>query len=120
MYDDRIKLENLKGEILTAVDIFNGDEIILTTQSGRRVKIFHEQDCCESVGIEGPEGDWTPLLGKVLLECRHESEQFEREYGTETKTTLTFRVDDTTVVSKWIGESNGYYSEEVHIEELRG
>ena len=120
MHEDRIKLEDLAGETLTAVDIFDGDEIILTTQSGRRVKIFHDQDCCESVGIEGPEGDWTPLLGKVLLECKQESESFVRAYGTGTKTTLTFRVDDATVVSRWIGESNGYYSEEVHIAELRG
>ena len=121
-WKDRIELEDLDGEVLTHIDVDSddkkGDQILLTTQSGRQIRIYHEQDCCEHVRIEGTDGEWRELYGKPILEAVHEEDGGEWEGGTCTRTTLTFRVDSATVISRWFGESNGYYSEAVNIEDI--
>lgn len=120
-YSDRIGIESLVGEVLTHIDD-GGDVIMLTTKSGRIIRIHHDQDCCESVSIEDTKGNWHDLIGKVIIEA---SEDVQKqgdpppEYPDSwTRTTLTFKVDGATVISRWIGESNGYYSESVDIEDL--
>lgn len=122
-YDNRIELDSLVGEVLTHIDVSeSNEEIRLTTQSGRIILIYHDQDCCESVKIEDTEGDWHSLIGKVLIETK--KEEYPQgdpppEYPDSwTRTVLKFRVDDATVISRWIGESNGYYSESVDIEDI--
>jgi len=124
-YRDEIKIESLVGEVLTHIDVDEVENIILlTTKSGRQIKIFHDQDCCESVSIETTEGNWDKLVGKVIEEARQDEfynlDPKPGEYAESwTRTNLIFRVNDQTVISKWIGESNGYYSESVNIEEFR-
>ena len=122
-YSDRCEIDVLVGEVLTHIDTDEEDnEIMLTTQSGKVIKIFHDQDCCETVAIEDTEGDWHRLVGKVIIEASKDEEPQgdpPPEYPDSwTRTTLKFRVDDATVISRWIGESNGYYSESVDIEDL--
>ncbi|WP_417737245.1 hypothetical protein [Rosistilla oblonga] len=105
--------------MLTHIDTDEkNNEIMLTTESGKVIKIFHDQDCCETVAIEDAEGEWHKLFGKVLVEASRDEKQSECDYGSKTETTLKFRVDGATVISRWIGESNGYYSESVDIEEV--
>jgi hypothetical protein len=112
-------IDSLVGETLSFIDIDDdNNEILLTTESGRQIKIFHQQDCCESVFIDSTDGDWNELLGKVLIEVTKDVVSDETECETSTHTKLIFRVNDATVVSRWIGYSNGYYSEDVDIEEL--
>jgi hypothetical protein len=92
---------------------------MLTTASGRKIWIHHDQDCCESVRIEDTQGNWHELIGKVIVEASEDVRSSgPRCSESWTRTTLTFRVDGATVISRWIGESNGYYSESVDIEEL--
>lgn len=114
---------DLVGEVLKYVDVDErGNEIILTTESGRRFIIYHDQECCETVKIEDTQGNWHELVGKVITEATHravEREDPPPEYPDSwTRTTLTFRVDGATVITRWIGESNGYYSEDVDIAEI--
>lgn len=117
-----VELSSLVGEVLTYIDTDGSDEIMLTTASGRKIKIYHEQDCCETVRIEDTKGNWHDLIGKVIVEAVHDvnpSGESEPEYTDSwTRTNLVFKVDDATVISKWIGESNGYYSESVDIKEI--
>ena len=122
-YSDRIEAKSLVGEVLTHIDTDEkNNEVLLTTASGRQIKIFHSQDCCESVYIEDTEGNWHELIGKVLVEAKHEESSEgdpPQEYAESwTRTSLTFKVDGATVISKWIGESNGYYSESVDLEDV--
>ena len=122
-YRDRIDIESLVGEVLTYIDTDDTNEqIILTTESGRRIIIYHDQDCCEHVRIEDTEGNWHDLIGKVIVEAAQDEVQYgeppPKYPDSWTRTTLTFRVNDATVISRWIGESNGYYSESVDIEDV--
>lgn len=116
------EIRELQGEVLAYVDIA-GNEIRLTTQSGRVFNICHHQDCCESVGIEDIEGNWIDLIGKPIIEATEDNPGDEppegREYAESyTWTVHRFRTDSSTVVTRWFGESNGYYGEGVDIDEL--
>lgn len=119
-----MELEELVGEVLTHIDVDEEkDEILLTTESGRQIRLHHDQDCCEYVRIEGTDGQWRELIGKPILEAKHEEDDGQhgniaRPNDTRTRTVLTFKVDGATVISRWIGESNGCYSESVDIEEI--
>ena len=115
--------KELIGEVLTHIDVDpEKNEILLTTESGREIIIHHDQDCCENVHIEDTEGNWLTLIGKPLVEVTEDAvDQGDPPPASPdswTRTTLTFKVDGATVISRWIGESNGYYSESVHIKEI--
>jgi hypothetical protein len=121
-----ISVERLVGETLVAIDQDDkSSEILLTTASGRQFRIVHHDDCCESVHIEGTDGEWSSLIGKVIESASHEEEsadgtldEYGYSYESATKTTITFKVNDATVVSRWFGSSNGYYSESVNVDEI--
>jgi hypothetical protein len=118
-----VDFDALVGEVLDAVDIDREkDQILLTTRSGRQFLIHHEQDCCETVEIVGQDGCFLKLVGKPIVEAREIAIDTTKDdsLGTETTTTLIFRVDDQTVISRWVGDSNGYYSESVDISEIVG
>lgn len=82
----------------------------------------HLNDCCESVAIEDFEGDIEDLVGQVLLEAeevvngtgkRHKGKA--PDYGESTTWTFyKFRTTKGRLWVRWLGESNGYYSERVH------
>jgi len=113
-----MELSSLVGEILTNIDV-SDDTVMLTTKSGRQITLFHSQTCCESVRILSTDGEWRELIGKPLMIVEAEIDgSNETERGSETETTFTFGVDGATVINRWIGESNGYYSELVRIEEI--
>jgi hypothetical protein len=117
-----VEFSDLVGEVLDAVDIDKEEnQILLTTRSGRKFLIYHEQDCCETVAMHWQDGSFDKLIGKPIVEARDfavDTGESEIDYDSQTTTTLVFRVDDQTVISRWIGDSNGYYSESVDIAEL--
>lgn len=115
----RVDAKTLVGEVLTHVDVLGEEGIMLTTESGRRIKIYHEQDCCEHVRIVGTDGEWKDLYGKVIDEVDHKAVQSDVALcESKTDSTLTFKAGYKTVISRWIGESNGYYSESVDLMEI--
>src|SRR5574343_300489 len=112
-YLDRIDASSLVGETLTYIDIDpENNVILLTTESGKRIKIYHDQDCSETVEIVDTDGNWHDLIGKPIVLAEHEAQQDGDPQPSEwadswTRTTLTFKVDGSTVISRWIGKSNG-------------
>ena len=116
-----VEFSALVGEVLDSVDIDREEnQILLTTRSGRKFLVYHEQDCCETVAISGQDGNFDKLIGKPLIEARDIAVDTSEEAidSSQTTTTLVFRVDDQTVISRWVGDSNGFYSESVDIAEL--
>lgn len=118
-----MKFEDLKGQTLTAVDgAEKGSErITFTTQSGERYAMFHYDDCCESVLVEDVNGDVADLLNTPVLTAS-ETTNSERhpdgvtpEFEPDSFTWTFYRIGTIkgTVVLRWFGESNGYYSEDV-------
>ena len=112
-------IKELVGEVLTHIDVDGeSNEILLTTESGRRYKIWHDQDCCESVEIAGCDGAFATLIGRKIIDVTHDEDSRNTEDGSQTKTAITFRTSKSIVISRWIGYSNGYYSESVDITEI--
>jgi hypothetical protein len=79
---------------------------------------FHSQDCCEHVRIEDVVGDLEDLQGEPLLLAEEVSGETgpEPEYADSyTWTYYKFATRKGYVDVRWLGESNGYYSERVDL-----
>jgi hypothetical protein len=132
-YNDRVEIESFLGLVFTEISKTN-DEIIFTTDTGDKYKMFHDQDCCESVSIDDINGDLDDLLNTPITMASETSnrdpspEMIEEErlakdkyYYEPDSFTWTFYKLATVkgfVDIKWFGTSNGYYSESVDIEKL--
>jgi hypothetical protein len=123
-YCDRCNVSVLVGKTLTEVRMVDGDEIYFTTSDGGTYKMYHSQDCCESVGIEDIEGDLQSLVGNPVL-VAEEVDNYDApphgsdaEYGTYTWTFYKFATINGHVDIRWYGSSNGYYSESVDFEKV--
>jgi len=118
-----MNFEDLKGMVLTQVDV-TYDEIVLHT-ADRKFKLYHPQDCCESVYINDVVGEWSDLIGNPLLVAEESSsdvnpEGVTMEYQEVFEWTFyKFATIKGSVDIRWYGESNGYYSTSVHLEEVK-
>lgn len=121
MYDKICNVGVLKGKTLVSADASN-DEIVFITNDGEVYKMFHRQDCCESVYIESIVGDLEDLVGSKILVAEDSENLFDviRNAGKEsdrdesyTWTFYKFATRKGYVDIRWYGTSNGYYSESV-------
>lgn len=114
------ELEDLNGEVISHIDVDKtSDEILITTESGRQILIYHAQECCEVVGIRSVSPDYTNAVKEIILSLNTTEMQFDSaESDSQTITVVELKTTGCTVVSVWFGESNGYYSESVDIAEI--
>lgn len=116
------ELKDLLGKTMTSVEN-KGDELVFTTTEGKSFKLYHSQNCCESVSIESVVGDLADLVGEPLLvaeeSCGETPADYKFEYEPEsyTWTFYKFATRKGYVDVRWLGESNGYYGEGVDFAE---
>ena len=121
----------------TLVDVKASDtDIKFEFSDGGIARMHHYQDCCETVTVEDVCGDWDDLLNSPLLQSEEVSgdsdtvrpELFVSEisktddpYMDESSTWTFYRMATIkgSVVIRWLGTSNGYYSEAVCVESVR-
>lgn len=115
----KVELNELLGKTLTKVELLD-DEILFVTQEGEEYKMFHYQDCCESVTIEDICGDLDDLIGWPITmanECTSnqnpEGVEIPKYQESFTWTFYKLATIKGYVDIRWYGESNGYYSENV-------
>lgn len=130
------EIKDLVGKTLTEIEN-NGDELIFIVDDGTEYKMYHAQDCCESVYIDDINGDLNDLIGTPILlaeevsnddfvnafESKFKKQNEDDYYGIDDEgnyepdsCTWTFYKLATIkgyVGIRWFGESNGYYSEGV-------
>lgn len=118
MSKDECVLETLVGSVISSVTGLSEEslEVVFTLSDGRTFKMYHEQDCCESVEVHDVCGDIEDLIGAIIV--HFEERVSESQNGNEGTCTWTFYDIQTTkgcVNIRWLGESNGYYSEAVDV-----
>jgi len=110
------KIADMVGKTFTSVKS-TGSELIFENEQDRYV-FFHQQDCCESVRIEDIVGDLSDLEGEPLLVAEEVSGETPADFEAYESYTWTFYKFATRkgyVDVRWLGESNGYYSESVDL-----
>ena len=124
-----VRFDNMIGRTFCSVEqtVDRGeDNLIFKSDDGSVFKFYHQQDCCESVYIEDICGDLNDLVGSPLLEAEEVSnmevpetlkQKVSDDYYSYTWTFYRFGTNKGSVTVRWLGTSNGYYSECVNYEE---
>lgn len=121
----QVNFNELVGNTIIRIEGAVGDkQIMLTTDTGDRYRMYHDQDCCESVHVEDIIGDVNDLIGSPILKadeiCSSDKQEWEQDEECEPESfTWAFYHLATIkgyVTIRWYGSSNGYYSESVTIE----
>lgn len=124
-WKDRCGVSELIGKTLTEAEV-NGDEILFGCSDRSAYKMFHDQDCCESVVIDSIDGEMDDLVGSPILMAEEISsdgvepkDPSDATWGTYTWTFYKFATANGYVTVRWYGTSNGYYSESVDFEKTK-
>ncbi len=90
---------------------------------GSAYAFHHEQDCCENVWVEDVCGDVADLIGSPLVQAEEvvskEGDPKPEYPDSWTWTFYKFATIKGSVTLRWLGESNGYYSESVSFDAVR-
>lgn len=117
---DGVDLSVINGETLVGIEGLHkdSDRVVLRFASGFRVVMHHRQDCCETVEVA--DFDLVPIRdGGERVVTAYEAVQDDdgerpREYiDSWTWTFYHIRTERQDIMIRWLGESNGYYSESV-------
>lgn len=130
----KAKVSDLLGKTLLRIE-YNDNELNFHCDNGEKFKMYHDQDCCESVTIEDINGNLEDLIGSPLIIAEEVSnDDFMKAYDNKFKPVNDWREEDDEgnwkpesytwtfykfatikgyVDIRWFGESNGYYSESV-------
>lgn len=115
------KIEDMVGKVFTKVA--TSDDMLIFENDVECYTFFHSQDCCEYVRIEDIVGDLSDLEGEPLVTASEETNLFdllknidkEIKDDSHTWTFYKFATRKGYVDVRWLGESNGYYSESVDL-----
>lgn len=118
-------LSELIGKTVVSIDK-SYDELVFNMEDGTRYKMYHQQDCCETVSLEDIVGDLDDLIGMPILRATEDTNTSNhpidkpQEYEPEsfTWTFYNFATIKGYVTIRWFGTSNGYYSESVSFEKM--
>jgi hypothetical protein len=89
------------------------DELIFRLNENSGYRFYHCQNCCERVWIEDVNGDLDDLVGSPIIVAKEVIENDPNACESATWTFYKFATQKGYVTVRWIGESNGYYSESV-------
>ena len=124
MFERDIDISRLTGRTLVKADSDDSEYIALTMEDGAIVRFYHDQDCCEHVRLwDIVGGTVQDLEGQKIVGCSILQGDIPPEVNyqpgeSHTWTEHHLRLEDERLIKfRWLGESNGYYSESIYISE---
>ena len=112
-----VKFDFILGKTLVSIKSAEIDshEIVFKDTDGVEYKMTHEQSCCENVAVNDITGDIETLIGNPILRAESVSREAGEDEGYESATWTFYKFSTIKgdVTLRWLGESNGYYGEEV-------
>lgn len=113
--EDAIKAFN--GLIIAEITgmVPGSDSVVIKTVCGRTFHMYHEQDCCENVRLVDVIGNPDDLIGLPIKMTEDTNSDIDppKYPDSWTWTFYNFSTPKGYVTLRWLGESNGYYSESV-------
>jgi hypothetical protein len=125
---EEFTLEDMRGKTFTKVYVTDDKSELIFENDEFKFTFFHEEDCCECVQVEDVVGDLNDLVGKpldIVEEVEHVSDftpagvEPPEDPDSYTWTFYKFATIKGWVDVRWLGESNGYYSESVDFKGVR-
>jgi hypothetical protein len=117
---------DLKGQTITKIECPLGDaDIQIHTEQGG-IRAHHASDCCESVDLIRVDGDTSTLIGCVVETAEEDAGCDQPEWYTDgtyesfTWTKLRLVAGGNELVFWVLGQSNGYYREELAFQAIGG
>lgn len=115
-----LEFRSLIGKTLVKIER-DGKESLTFRTADEAYRMYHSQDCCENVEIDDIAGDLDDLIGSTILLAEEVSNENNTPEGitppehpdSYTWTFYKLATHKGHVTIRWIGESNGYYSESV-------
>ena len=138
---------DITGKTIVAIDAEEeGEEVRFAFSDGTKAMLYHDDDCCEYVRLCDIAGNLSDIIGAPILKAEESScsgydvqknahlvrvdeggkplcagpvPPDEGDYDTFTWTFYHIVTRKGYVTLRWLGESNGYYSERVDFREVR-
>ena len=114
----------LKGKIIKEInglEIYS-DEVFIRTND-ETYRLYHQQECCEYVCVVKVIGNVNELIGEVLFaeeDAGANEPDWHDEYLDESRTWTKYvlKTANASLEFWFLGESNGYYNEDVRIKKI--
>ncbi len=119
MYNRSVEFNSLLGKVMKEVRVDDGN-ITFVTADGEVYNMYHDQDCCEHVYVESVVGDVEDLIGVPLLVAEESTGDTPEDSTADPSESYTWTFYKLATIKgyvdiRWLGESNGYYSESVSL-----
>lgn len=118
-YDKEVEVSELNAKVIKSINGLEqySERVEIEAECGQKYVFLHQQNCCEDVRLE----DFTTddIVGATVISSTEETNS-EDSTGVEypDSFTWTFYKIQTTkgeLWMRWLGVSNGYYSEDVDL-----
>lgn len=120
-----VEFKDLEGKVIKKIEGLEKEStsVKIHMECGKIYEFQHDQDCCECVDLDDFDIDFD-LSGGLVLSCEESTNSDEGEIPeyAESWTWTFYRIETSKggLFMKWLGGSNGYYSESVDIYEISG
>lgn len=109
------EFKEMLGKYISRVEVGDYDVCFYIGRDGLSFyKLYHFQDCCESVYVEDVCGDVKDICG-IITEAEEVVSEENIKPGSESATWTFYKIGTQkgSITIRFYGESNGYYSESV-------
>jgi hypothetical protein len=119
IFERSTRIDDFVGK--TFDKIVETDDSLIFKYGNHLFKMYHSQNCCESVDLIDVCGDYDDILNSpIVMATETLSDENPKDDYDESFTWTFYNIYSMKgcITMRWYGSSNGYYSERVDIEQF--